>query len=579
MKNLTFDRSHFYIDDVPVKLVSGVMHYFRIHPAYWQDRLLKLKESGCNCVETYLCWNLHEKREGQLDFSGWLDFTRFLNMAAEVGLYAIVRPGPYICSEWDLGGMPWWLLKHPDINLRCSDPLFLQLCTPYMEEVCRLLRPLLITNGGNVILIQVENEYGSFGNDAAYLRWLRDFYISHGIDCPLITSDGPYPLLLRSGTVDGVLASVNMRKDSGQWLKALDKAYPDQPRAIMELWTGHANHWNTDTPPRDLQEVADSVEEALDQTELLNIYMFHGGSTFGFMNGASPNIVQMSTYDVDAPLDEFGRKTPKYYAMQKLICKAMNQPVHNTTTDTVLREYPDVRQTGVCSLRESGLTLRCIHSPTAKTMEACDQGYGYIIYTTTFTADAEGMSVVLPDVQDYAHVYIDGQYRKTLFRTDSDRTIPVGGIGTHAVGILVENMGRYNSGWNMTDRKGMLGQLRGREADLEMEIQLYGYDIYSLPLEELPTRFDAAAAENEPAFYRYELQVDTPEDTVVHFEGFTRGVAFLNGFNLGRHWDTVNPNNRLFIPAPLLKKGKNELIVFDVLHKPCEKKVLFREIK
>lgn len=198
---ITHDKTNIYIDGKATKIVSGSIHYFRVVPEYWEDRLLKLKECGCNCVDIYIAWNLHEKKEGEFDFSGWLDFGKFLEIANKLGLYAVVRPGPYICSEWDFGGLPWWLLKYRDIELRCSNERYLKLCTPYLEKVCEILKPHLIANGGNVIYIQIENEYGSYSNDKEYLEWLKNFYIEHGMNCGFITSDGETEMLLSPSSI------------------------------------------------------------------------------------------------------------------------------------------------------------------------------------------------------------------------------------------------------------------------------------------------------------------------------------------------------------------------------------------
>ena len=313
---IKYDSNHIYINNKATKIVSGAMHYFRIVPEYWEDRLLKLKEAGCNCVETYVCWNMHEKKKGIFDFSSGLDLGRFIDLANSMGLYTIVRPGPYMCSEWDFGGLPWWLLKYPDIELRCSNKRFLDLCTPYLEKVCDILRPRLITNGGKIIFVQIENEYGSYSDDKDYLNYLKKLYEKNGINCGFITSDGEEEIMLRSGTLPGVMASVNYRTESEQAICKLKKftGYT-QPGAVMELWNGWAMHWGEEIVKRDVEEVKESVRTALEFGELVNMYMFHGGTSFGFMNGTldfgKELIVQMTSYDVDAPLDEYGRRTPK----------------------------------------------------------------------------------------------------------------------------------------------------------------------------------------------------------------------------------------------------------------------------
>lgn len=580
MTVVSYDQNSIYINGEATKIVSGAMHYFRIVPQYWEDRLLKLKESGCNCVETYLCWNLHEKEQGVLDFSGWLDFGKFLELAKHLGLFAIVRPGPYICSEWDFGGLPWWLLKYPDVELRCSDPRYLQLCTPYLEKVCALLKPHLITNGGNVIFVQVENEYGSYSNDKAYLQWLKRFYEERGIDCGLITSDGETTMLLKNGSIDGVLASVNYRKDSQRCLDALKQFSPHQPGAVMELWNGKAMHWGEEVLRRDIDEVQESVRSALEFGELINLYMFHGGTNFGFMNGAldfgEQLTVQMTSYDVDAPLDEYGRRTAKYYAEQEVICKALGKEITNTATDTILSPYAPARFCGVCSLKESGITLNTFESARPKPMEYFDQGYGYIIYETEFFVDQMGATLRFPQIHDIAHIYIDGQYTLSLQRHTADKTLELP-AGQHSMAVLVENMGRVNYGVKLKDHKGIVGDIVLYDRLYSVSNVLSGFKVYTMPLDTLPASYTGTATENQPVFYKFQLDAEEPQDTVMHLKGFTRGVAFINGFNLGRHWDIEHSDNKLYIPAPLIKQGANEIIVFDVLHKDAKKQIAFGE--
>jgi len=558
------------------------MHYFRIMPEYWQDRLLKLKEAGCNCVETYVCWNLHEKKEGEFDFSGWLDFRKYLDMANEMGLYAIVRPGPYICSEWEFGGMPWWILKYKDIELRCNNDRFKSVCTPYLEKVCEIMKPRLVSNGGNIIFVQIENEYGSYGNDKDYLYWLKSVYENNGIDCGFLTSDGETELHLRNGTLDNVLASVNYRKDSERCIGMLRNFKKDQPGAVLELWNGRAMHWGEKFERRDVEEVKESVRTALEYAELVNMYMFHGGTTFGFMNGSyylrDGFHVQMSSYDVDAPLDEYGRRTPKYYAEQEVICKKMGKEIVNTATDTTLAEYKDINFVGECNLKESGINVESLKSLVAKPMEFFDQGYGYIVYETTFFSDSEGGIICLPEFHDFAHVYVDDKYVASFDLHSEKKSVEVES-GEHKIAILVENSGRPNFGPNLKNHKGLLGNVVINDKLYNSYSNLFGYTVYKLPLESLPEKFSGKAVENTPAFYKYELNVEEASDTVMHIEGFTRGVAFINGFNLGRHWTIENSENKLFIPASLLKKGKNEIVVFDVLHTDAEKKLTFGEFK
>ena len=568
-KGLSFDKNYIYINGKREKIMSGAMHYFRIMPEYWKDRLLKLKELGCNCVETYVCHSLHEKTEGNFDFSGILDLAKFLDYARELGLYAIVRPGPYICSEWDFGGLPWWFLKYPELQIRCSNQLFLQKITPYLDKVCEIIRPRLITNGGNVILVQIENEYGAFGNDKTYLKWLKDFFIERKIDCGFVTSDNEREFHIENGGLDDVLESVNYRNESVRCIGALKKYRPNQPGAVMELWNGKCMLWGEKIVKRDIDEVAESVKTALENAELVNLYMFHGGTNFGFMNGANDFgdklMVQMTSYDVDAPVNEYGIRTPKYYLEQKVICEYLGKEIKNTAKDPVLKDYGKAKFVGEVCLKDAKVDIKKTKSPTVLTMEQCDQGYGYIVYSTKVFFDKQGAELMLPEIHDIAHVYANGKYIKTVSKHDQDKVVKIDGYGYQTIQILVENMGRINYGPYIADRKGLIGNPIVHDIESHTYLTPYEFDIYSIELQDLPKDFNGKVELNAPAFYEFEIEVDEVADTVLYLNGFTRGVAFINGFNLGRHWDIENSPNKLFIPAPLLKKGKNQIVVFDVL--------------
>ena len=447
--------------------------------------------------------------------------------------------------------------------------------------MCEILTPRLITNGGNIILVQVENEYGSYGNDKKYLAYLKSFYEEHGVDCPLITSDGAGEFWLSNGTLDGVLASVNYRTESRESYEILKEFRPDQPGAVMELWNGRAMYWQTEFERRDVDEVKESVRTSLLYSELVNMYMFHGGTSFGFMNGTvdfgNGFCVQRTSYDVDAPLDEYGRRTPKYYAEQEVICKALGKDPVCTASDTVLADYENVRYVGECSLDESGLMLDRIESLTAKPMEQYDCGYGYIIYETDVYNGCMGGKLMLAGVHDIAHVYVDGKYVKTVCRNDADKNVEIAGGGKRHIEIIVENLGRINYREQLMDRKGIVGDVLFCDNATKSVIKVFGFTVRTLDLETLPDKYCGKAAVNKPAFYKYELCVDEAQDTVLRLDGFTRGIALMNGFNLGRHWDIETGENKLFVPASIINKGLNEIVIFDILAKDAKKIISFGE--
>ena len=572
MKAVQAKEGKFFINGKGTKLISGSMHYFRIFPEYWEDRLLKIKEAGCNCVETYTCWNLHEKRENEFDFSGMLDLEKFIRLTQKYGLYCIVRPGPYICSEWDMGGLPWWLLKYEDICLRSADPVYMQKCERYLQKIVDIIKPHTIANGGNIIFVQVENEYGSYGSDKKYLNALKEFYLKNDLGCELITADGGASRFLNNGTVEGVAVSVNDH-DPAKFKDVLISR--GQVPAVMELWNGRAQHWGVEFVRRDLGEVENFVQRSVDEMELTNIYMFCGGTNFGFMNGSiyvkGQMEVQMTSYDVDAPVNEYGMRTEKYYMEQRLFCEKLGLTIQNEAKDVVLREYGEATFKGEICLDECETELFDKHfSSNIRSMEKFDQGYGYIVYKTREYISTPTTTILMPPVRDIAHVYINGKRIAIVYRDkEKEREISFSALNQWVdISILVENMGRVNYGKELKDPKGLLG-----DVVLEPCTIPANYEIYSLPLDRLPKRICGKAKAGKPAFYEFEIEVDVVADTVLYPYGFTRGVVFCNGFNLGRHWDIENSENKLYVPKPVLRKGKNLIVVFDVDHKDCEKKI------
>ncbi len=548
------------------QILSGAMHYFRIHPDYWRDRLIKLRQCGLNTVETYIAWNFHELREGEFDFSGARDFVRFLKIAYEEGLHAIVRPGPYICSEWDLGGLPAWLLNKPGLRLRCCNRPYLDAIQGYLSRVLELLRPLQHTQGGPVIAIQLENEYGSYGNDLEYLRFLKQFHEEAGIAVPLFTSDGNSSLHLSGGALPDVLATINFRNRPAENFAIFDKMRPDDPKFVMELWDGGAHHWGRPYPWHDPEGVRQDVRAVLEHGYHMNLYMFHGGSNFGFMNGANwgngEYIPMLSTYDVDAALSEEGDPTPKYYAIQQEIKKHYPDAPTGEPVIAKKRAYGEIELPRSVRLPDALPHLStAIRSATPEPMESFGQSYGYILYRTHLTHPGL-FNIFLDGMQDRAVVMMDGVVAGVVYRNQPQHCCMIrvpenGGV----LDILVENMGRVNFGNMMEhERKG----LRGVRNEYQY---IFGWEIYPLEmtsLDALPWRAATAEACGAPAFYQGILEVDEPCDTFLTVSGGVKGQLFLNGFNLGRYWN-IGPQNTLYVPAPLLRRGKNEIVVFDQL--------------
>ncbi len=554
------------IDGEVVQILSGAIHYFRIHPDYWRDRIVKLRQCGLNTLETYMAWNIHEPQEGKFHFSENADFRRFIEIAQEEGLMVILRPGPYICSEWDLGGLPAWLLTKPGIRFRCTNQPYLEAVDRYLEAIMPALRALQCTEGGPVIAIQLENEYGCYGNDHEYLEHLRKKYLDGGISIPLFTSDGSDPNLLRNGTLPDIFATINFRNHPARNLRLIEELHPEWPPFVMELWNGGAHHWGRMFPEHSVEAVRQDIREILEKQFHMNLYMFHGGSNPGFMNGANYNdgeyLGMLSTYDVDSPLSEEGDPTPKYFAIQQEIKRF--KPDAKTGVPHILpkRAYGEINLTEALTLNEAlPLLTTPVRRSMPETMEEFGQSYGFIHYRTHWTAAPGVRFLKLENLKDRAVVLAGGRIAGVFDRNSRQQgcmiSVPSEGI---SIEILVENMGRINFGSQMEkERKGITGVLDGVSF-------VMGWEIRPLPLDCLPD-FDfhplnSAALPEIPAFYRGAFEVDEPCDTFLKIPEGSRGCLFLNGTNLGRYC-RQGPQRTLYVPAPLLKRGQNELIVFD----------------
>ena len=571
MPTFTYDNAHFLLNGEPFTVISGAIHYFRTPPEYWEDRLKKLKACGFNTVETYTCWNLHERREGEFDFSGMLDIVRFIETATALGLYVIVRPGPYICAEWDFGGLPAWLLSYPQMAIRCNDPLYLEKVAPYYRELLSRIRPYLITNGGNILMVQVENEYGSFGNDHDYLRRVAEMYRENGIDCTLFTSDGTCLWMLNGGSLPEILEVANFGSKAKDNLLALKAYQPDRPLMCGEFWCGWFDHWYEKGHDRRLPpEVLQNVEEFFDLGASFNFYMFHGGTNFGFWNGANhpPTEYQptVTSYDYNAPLTEAGDLTPLWYALRDLIARRTGkQPPEIEVHNAEKAAYGPLQLSRRADLFDN---LTRISSPIVsafpKTMEEVGQDFGYILYSTTLRGPFEPLRLQFGAVHDRAIVFVNGErvglYERSRHEDEVKIGLPSKG-DTLRLDILVENMGRVNYGIHLLDRKGILGGIR-----LGQQFH-YGWEIYPLTMEELSRLAYTDEAEKSafsPCFLSGNLQIDgAPKDTYLRLDGFTKGFCTVNGFNIGRYFNSAGPQKTLYIPAPLLREGDNEIVVFE----------------
>ncbi len=567
MTTFSYKGKHFLKNGKPYQVLSGAIHYWRVPKDYWEDRLKKLRACGFNTVETYIAWNLHERKEGQFDFSDNLDVVRFIEIAEALGLNVIIRPGPYICAEFDFGGMPSWLLAYPDMHLRCNDPRYLEKVRPYYRELFRRIRPHLCTNGGGIIMMQIENEYGSYGDDKAYLQTVADIYSEHGIDCLLYTSDGPCYWMLQGGTLPQYPAVANFGSRPEEAFRLLSDFRPDQPSMCGEFWCGWFDHWGEAHHTRTPEETCRDLEPMLKMGASLNFYMLHGGTNFGFTSGANHTETEyqptVTSYDYCAPISEAGDLTPTFFAVRELIAKYTGILPPLDVADSKKSAYGKVKLTRRAGLFEN---LQAFPKVTEHafplTMEEVGQDFGFLLYSSVIHGPKEELSLELEQVHDRALVWIDGVFAGVKERTGRQDEIKLSlGKGEEKrIDLLMENCGRVNYGTRLLDKKGIVGGIRfGQQFH-------FGWKMRSMDMEELcGLVFSSDPTEGTvPAFFAGDLEIEgEPSDTFLRLDGFTRGFVKVNGHNLGRYRNDQGPQKTLYVPAPFLKQGKNEILVFE----------------
>ena len=567
-------NGQFQLDGHPYQILSGEMHYPRVPRAYWRDRFRKARAMGLNTITTYVFWNLHEPRPGVFDFSGQNDVAEYIREAQQEGLNVILRPGPYVCAEWDLGGYPSWLLKDRNITLRSEDPKFIAAMNTWFARLAKEVSPLLIQNGGPIIAIQVENEYGSFGDNHAYMETVKSALLESGIAAPntlLYTADGAEQV--PNGSLPELPAVINFGTgDAKQAFAALKKLSPQGPYMSGEYWAGWFDHWGEHHHTTDPASNAVEYEWMLRQGYSVSMYMFHGGTSFGFMNGANSNgsnyEPDTTSYDYDAPLNESGQPTAKFSAFRDAIARVTGKTPPPIPPSTPATTYPISRRFESASLWQNLPTP--VESAKLLTMEDLDQSYGYILYRTQLKA-VNGGDLVIDGLHDYAQIYLNQKYIGSLDRRLGQFQIALPTVPASAtLDILVENSGRVNfTKVIRTERKGITGSVTVAGS------QPQHWQIYSLPMTHLATLHFASASCEGPCFYHFTMNLPNDHsnsvrnDTFLNTHGTSKGVAFLNERPLGRFWD-VGPEFTLYTPGPWLHPGGNEIILFDLKGKARE---------
>ena len=568
-QNFTIGKSTFLLNGKPFTVKAAELHYTRIPAPYWEHRIEMCKALGMNTICLYVFWNIHEQTEGQFDFTGQNDIAAFCRLAQKHGMYVIVRPGPYVCAEWEMGGLPWWLLKKKDIVLRTLDPYFMERTAIFMKEVGKQLAPLQITRGGNIIMVQVENEYGAYAVDKPYVSAIRDIVKSAGFtEVPLFQCD--WSSTFDRNGLDDLLWTINFGTGANieQQFKRLREARPETPLMCSEFWSGWFDHWGRKHETRPAKSMVQGIKDMLDRNISFSLYMAHGGTTFGHWGGANnPSYSAMcSSYDYDAPISEPGWTTDKYFQLRDLLKNYLpaGEQLPEIPEAFPVIEIPEVEFTQVAPLFSNLPEAK--ESMDIQPMEAVDQGWGTILYRTTLQEPVEnGTTMKITEVHDWAQVFADG---KLLARLDRRRgefalQLPVLKKGTR-IDILVEAMGRVNFDESIHDRKGITEKVelvRGKQS-----AELKNWTVYSFPVDYSfvqDKRYKNGTAQTMPAYYRTTFRLDKVGDTFLDMSTWGKGMVWVNGLAIGRFWE-IGPQQTLFMPGCWLKEGENEIIVLDL---------------
>lgn len=591
---IDYNHNCFRKDGQPFRYISGSIHYFRVPRFYWEDRLLKMKMAGLNAIQIYVPWNFHEPQPGQYQFSGEHDVEHFIQLAHELGLLVILRPGPYICAEWEMGGLPAWLLEKENIVLRSSDPDYLAAVDTWLGVLLPKMKPLLYQNGGPIITVQVENEYGSyFSCDYDYLRFLQKRFRYHlGNDVVLFTTDGEMEKLMQCGALQGLYATVDFGPGANITKAFLiqRKYEPKGPLINSEFYTGWLDHWGQPHSTVKTEVVASSLQDILARGANVNLYMFIGGTNFGYWNGANmPFQPQPTSYDYDAPLSEAGDLTEKYFAVRDVIRKFEKVPEGPIPPSTPKFAYGKVALKKLKTVEEA-LNSLCPKGPVKSlyplTFIQVKQYFGFVLYRTTLPEDcSEPTPLSSPHrgVHDRAYVSVDGVPQGVLDR-NYVTTLNITGKAGATLDLLVENMGRVNYGYYINDYKGLISNLT-----LNSSI-LTDWMIFPLDIENAVCHMGGwhgsdgshhsegcAHSSNYtlPAFYVGNFSIpsgipDLPQDTFIQFPGWTKGQVWINGFNLGRYWPARGPQVTLFVPQHILvTSAPNTIVVLELERAPC----------
>lgn len=568
------ENGHFLYDDQPMHIHAGEMHFARVPHQYWRHRLKMIKAMGMNAVTTYIFWNWQETAPGVWNFSGDHDVAQFVKEAGEEGLLVLLRPGPYACGEWEFGGYPWWLPKTKDMVIRADNQPFLDSCKLYIQKVAEQLRPLQITRGGNVIMVQAENEFGSYvaqrpdiplEQHRAYSAKIKQMLVDAGFDVPFYTADGSW--LFKEGSIDGALPGADGEGDTKKLKKLVDQYHDGKgPYFVAEYYPGWLDHWAEPFPKVSAKSVGKQLRTYLADSVSFNMYMVHGGTNFGFTSGANydkDHDIQpdMTTYDYDAPISESGARTPKYDTIRNLMSQYLGKDLPAVPAPIPVITIPSVALKKSMGLFDVVKKMKPVLSDTVMSFESLNQGHGYVLYRRQFTTALQG-ELDLSGLRDFATIYVNGKKVGTLntyYKAYKMQiTIPAGG----RLDILVENMGRINYGARIIESfKGLIKPVQIANQKIQG-----GWQMYSLPFQQMPSIKGSSTQTGTPILLSGDFKLSKVGDTFLDMRGWGKGIVFVNGHNLGRYWSTVGPQLTLYVPGCWLRKGKNTVQIFEQLN-------------
>jgi beta-galactosidase len=567
----------FLLNGQPFVVKAAEIHYPRIPKEYWEHRIQMCKALGMNTVCLYIFWNYHEPEEGKYDFSGQKDIAAFCKLAQKHGLYVIVRPGPYVCAEWEMGGLPWWLLKKKDIKLREQDPYYMERTKLFMNEVGKQLVDQQITKGGNIIMVQVENEYGAFGTDKPYIADIRDIVKGAGFtDVPLFQCD--WNSNFENNALEDLTWTINFGTGANidEQFKRLQELRPNTPLMCSEFWSGWFDHWGAKHETRSAEALVGGMKEMLDKNISFSLYMTHGGTSFGHWAGANfPNFSPTCTsYDYDAPISESGKVTPKYFEVRSLLEKYLPE-------GETLSEIPDSIPTihiPAFTLTETAPLFDNLpvakESEDIKSMEFFDQGWGSILYRTTLPKSDKPQMLTITEAHDWTQVFINSKKIATLSRMKGEGLVNLPPLTEETVlDILVEPMGRMNFGKGIYDWKGITEKVELTTDGQTRELK--GWQVYNFPVDyDFVKNKQYAKSEvqkDKPAYFKGTFTLDKTGDTFLDMRSWSKGMVWVNGYAIGRYWE-IGPQQTLYMPGCWLKKGENEIIILDMAS-PQEAKI------